>query len=200
MLTVRAVSAHRRRTRATQPDAAYDSAVGGGARSRFCHAPTFAVGAGAFPLSQPAGVTRSGNSRLCLGKLSIRPWGARGAIDLMKRIKAEFVYEIGATTASTTPPMSFALRRGVCQDFSHVMISGMRGLGCRRPMSAAICARAAGGAKRCGRRCDACLGVRLVRQGGGLDRTRPDQCCAAPKTMWCWQSAATMPTLHRSTA
>ena len=52
-----------------------------------------------------------------------------GAIDLMLRIKTEFVYEIGATTASTTPPMSFALRRGVCQDFSHIMISGMRSLG-----------------------------------------------------------------------
>lgn len=52
-----------------------------------------------------------------------------GAIDLMNRIKADFVYEIGATTASTTPPMSFALRRGVCQDFSHVMISGLRALG-----------------------------------------------------------------------
>ena len=52
-----------------------------------------------------------------------------GAIDLMNRIKAEFVYEIGATTATTTPPMSFALRRGVCQDFSHIMISGMRSLG-----------------------------------------------------------------------
>jgi transglutaminase-like putative cysteine protease len=47
----------------------------------------------------------------------------------MKRIKAEFVYEVGATTASTTPPMSFALRRGVCQDFTHIMISGMRSLG-----------------------------------------------------------------------
>jgi transglutaminase-like putative cysteine protease len=52
-----------------------------------------------------------------------------GAIDLMQRIKAEFVYEVGATTASTTPRMSFALRRGVCQDFSHIMISGMRSLG-----------------------------------------------------------------------
>ncbi len=52
-----------------------------------------------------------------------------GTVDLMRRIKAEFVYEIGATTASTTPPMSFALRRGVCQDFAHIMISGMRGLG-----------------------------------------------------------------------
>jgi transglutaminase-like putative cysteine protease len=52
-----------------------------------------------------------------------------GAVDLMQRIKADFVYEIGVTTASTTPPMSFALRRGVCQDFAHIMISGMRGLG-----------------------------------------------------------------------
>jgi transglutaminase-like putative cysteine protease len=39
------------------------------------------------------------------------------------------VYEIGATTVTTTPPMSFALRRGVCQDFAHIMISGLRGLG-----------------------------------------------------------------------
>ena len=52
-----------------------------------------------------------------------------GAIDLMRRIKADFVYEVGATTVTTTPPMSFALRRGVCQDFAHIMISGLRGLG-----------------------------------------------------------------------
>jgi transglutaminase-like putative cysteine protease len=52
-----------------------------------------------------------------------------GALDLMRRIKADFIYEIGVTTARTTPPMSFALRRGVCQDFAHIMISGMRGLG-----------------------------------------------------------------------
>jgi transglutaminase-like putative cysteine protease len=52
-----------------------------------------------------------------------------GALDLMRRIKADFIYEAGVTTVSTTPPMSFALRRGVCQDFAHIMISGMRGLG-----------------------------------------------------------------------
>ncbi len=51
------------------------------------------------------------------------------ATELTGRIKRDFVYEIGATTASTTPPMSFALRRGVCQDFAHIMISGLRGLG-----------------------------------------------------------------------
>jgi transglutaminase-like putative cysteine protease len=52
-----------------------------------------------------------------------------GAIDLAARIKSDFVYEPGATTVRTTPPMSFALRRGVCQDFAHIMISGLRGLG-----------------------------------------------------------------------
>jgi transglutaminase-like putative cysteine protease len=51
------------------------------------------------------------------------------ALDLMRRIKADFTYEIGATTVTTTPPMSFALRRGVCQDFAHIMISGLRGIG-----------------------------------------------------------------------
>ncbi|HLN07844.1 MAG TPA: transglutaminase family protein [Xanthobacteraceae bacterium] len=52
-----------------------------------------------------------------------------GAIELMRRIKEDFTYEVGVTTASTTPPMSFALRSGVCQDFAHIMISGLRGLG-----------------------------------------------------------------------
>lgn len=52
-----------------------------------------------------------------------------GAVDLMHRIKADFTYEIGATSVTTAPSMSFALRRGVCQDFAHIMISGLRGLG-----------------------------------------------------------------------
>ena len=51
------------------------------------------------------------------------------ALELTGRLKADIVYEIGATTVTTTPPMSFALRRGVCQDFAHIMISGLRGIG-----------------------------------------------------------------------
>jgi len=51
------------------------------------------------------------------------------SIELMKRLKSDITYEIGATTVTTTPPMSFALRRGVCQDFAHIMISGLRGIG-----------------------------------------------------------------------
>jgi transglutaminase-like putative cysteine protease len=52
-----------------------------------------------------------------------------GAIDLMRRIKADFVYEIGATSVATTPSAAYKLRRGVCQDFAHIMISGLRGIG-----------------------------------------------------------------------
>jgi len=51
------------------------------------------------------------------------------AVELMHRLKVDIVYEIGATTVTTMPPMSFALRRGVCQDFAHIMISGLRGIG-----------------------------------------------------------------------
>jgi transglutaminase-like putative cysteine protease len=51
------------------------------------------------------------------------------AIEVINRIKTDLVYEIGATTATTTPTMCFAQRRGVCQDFAHVMISGLRGIG-----------------------------------------------------------------------
>jgi transglutaminase-like putative cysteine protease len=52
-----------------------------------------------------------------------------GAVELMRRIKADFTYEVGSTDVSTTPDAAFALRRGVCQDFAHIMIAGLRGLG-----------------------------------------------------------------------
>jgi transglutaminase-like putative cysteine protease len=52
-----------------------------------------------------------------------------GADELMRRIKRDFTYEPGATTVATTPAAAFALRRGVCQDFAHIMIAGLRGLG-----------------------------------------------------------------------
>jgi transglutaminase-like putative cysteine protease len=52
-----------------------------------------------------------------------------GAFDLMERIKADFVYELGATSVSTTPSAAYKLKRGVCQDFAHIMISGLRGIG-----------------------------------------------------------------------
>lgn len=52
-----------------------------------------------------------------------------GAIDLMSRIKREFSYEPEATEVSTPVLSVLTARRGVCQDFAHVMIGGLRALG-----------------------------------------------------------------------
>jgi transglutaminase-like putative cysteine protease len=52
-----------------------------------------------------------------------------GAIDLMKRLHADMTYDGDATTVSTLPEEAFSLRRGVCQDFAHIMIAGLRALG-----------------------------------------------------------------------
>lgn len=44
-------------------------------------------------------------------------------------IHRDFVYDPKATDVRTEPAEAFALRKGVCQDFAHVMIAGLRGLG-----------------------------------------------------------------------
>ena len=50
------------------------------------------------------------------------------ASELSARIKADFVYDAKATEVTTSPAEAFARRRGVCQDFAHVAIAGLRGL------------------------------------------------------------------------
>jgi len=51
------------------------------------------------------------------------------AHDLMLRIGADFRFDAKATNVRTPLAESFALRAGVCQDFAHVMIAGLRGMG-----------------------------------------------------------------------
>jgi transglutaminase-like putative cysteine protease len=55
------------------------------------------------------------------------------ARELMGRIHADFVYDNKATTISTTVAQVLAARRGVCQDFAHLMVGALRaqGLGAR---------------------------------------------------------------------
>jgi transglutaminase-like putative cysteine protease len=57
----------------------------------------------------------------------------RGIIDaateLMGRMRRDFTYDAEATDVSTRPLEAFDARRGVCQDFAHIMICGLRGLG-----------------------------------------------------------------------
>jgi len=50
-------------------------------------------------------------------------------LDLMARIHRDFVYDPGATTVATPLAEVFERRRGVCQDFAHLMIAVLRGLG-----------------------------------------------------------------------
>jgi transglutaminase-like putative cysteine protease len=51
------------------------------------------------------------------------------ATAICARIHADFTYDPEATTVDTTPREAFKLKRGVCQDFSHVMILALRSLG-----------------------------------------------------------------------
>ncbi|SMG51395.1 transglutaminase family protein [Paraburkholderia susongensis] len=52
-----------------------------------------------------------------------------GAIDLMRRIHADFAYKPSATLFDTPAERAFELKSGVCQDFAQVMIGCLRSLG-----------------------------------------------------------------------
>ncbi|HVZ01392.1 MAG TPA: transglutaminase family protein [Dongiaceae bacterium] len=49
--------------------------------------------------------------------------------DLLARMKADFAYTPGVTDVTTAVSQVMESRAGVCQDFAHVMIAGLRGLG-----------------------------------------------------------------------
>lgn len=51
------------------------------------------------------------------------------ASELMARIRRDFTYDPEATEVTTPLAEAFAARHGVCQDFAHIMIAGLRGLG-----------------------------------------------------------------------
>jgi transglutaminase-like putative cysteine protease len=51
------------------------------------------------------------------------------ALALCLGIHRDFRYDKDATKVDTSPVEAFALKGGVCQDFAHVMIAGLRGLG-----------------------------------------------------------------------
>ncbi|MEK1925712.1 MAG: transglutaminase family protein [Rhizobium giardinii] len=51
------------------------------------------------------------------------------ATAICDQIHKDFTYDPKATTVDTTPREAFKLKRGVCQDFTHVMITALRSLG-----------------------------------------------------------------------
>jgi len=54
---------------------------------------------------------------------------ALAVLDFSHRIHAEFQYDPGATTLDTPVEEALRARHGVCQDYAHVMIGGLRSLG-----------------------------------------------------------------------
>jgi len=52
-----------------------------------------------------------------------------GLLDLTARIRRDFKFKAGVTTISTPVTKVMEKRAGVCQDFTHLMISGLRFLG-----------------------------------------------------------------------
>jgi transglutaminase-like putative cysteine protease len=51
------------------------------------------------------------------------------AQDLMQRIHADFIYESQSTQVNTPALEALAQRKGVCQDFAHIMIACLRAMG-----------------------------------------------------------------------
>jgi transglutaminase-like putative cysteine protease len=51
------------------------------------------------------------------------------SIDLMQRIHRDFTYESQSTEVNTPALEAFTQRRGVCQDFAHIMIACLRSTG-----------------------------------------------------------------------
>lgn len=90
-----------------------------------------AGGLGAAPFAFPTDYTMADDAIEAYARKSF-PAGARvldGARDLTRRIHADFTYTPGVTTALTRAPAAFAAREGVCQDFAHIMLAGLRALG-----------------------------------------------------------------------
>jgi transglutaminase-like putative cysteine protease len=54
---------------------------------------------------------------------------AAAAVELMHRLHEDFTYAPASTAVSTPVLQAFAQRRGVCQDYAHVMIGCLRALG-----------------------------------------------------------------------
>ena len=72
------------------------------------HAPAGAYAAASFPPGRPV---------------------LEALLELTGRIRRDFAYRPGATTIATPVAEVLRTRAGVCQDFSHLMISGLRALG-----------------------------------------------------------------------
>ena len=130
-----------------------------------------------------------------------RDW-LEAVTDLMHRIHADFEFDAGATTVTTSVDEVLEQRGGVCQDFAHVMLACLRGHGLpARYVSGYLLHRsAAGAAAPARRRRVACLGGGLFA-AARLGRVRPDQRhTRRPALHHARAGAATSPTSCRCAA
>jgi transglutaminase-like putative cysteine protease len=65
----------------------------------------------------------------CAPDLSPDRNALEAGIALARRIQAEFAFDPAATLVDTPPHEAFAARRGVCQDFAQIMLTGLRAAG-----------------------------------------------------------------------
>lgn len=77
-----------------------------------------------------------------------RPW-LEAVFDLTRRIQGEFEYDPEATNVFTSVAEVLELKRGVCQDYAHLMLSALRSLGmAARYVSGYVMNRPRGDARR----------------------------------------------------
>ena len=98
------------------------------------------------------------------------------ARELTHRIFKDFKYDPRATTVRTGVAESFAMRRGVCQDFAHIQIACLRALGLpARYVSGYLLTRPPDGQGAAGRCRRLARLARGLAPGPRLGRPRPDQ-------------------------
>jgi transglutaminase-like putative cysteine protease len=68
----------------------------------------------------------TGYARACADRTTT---AMAAAMDLCLTIHKDFAYDTKATKVDTPAIAAFNMKKGVCQDFSHVMIAGLRGIG-----------------------------------------------------------------------
>ena len=98
-----------------------------------------------------------------------------GVLDLNGRIRREFAFKGGVTTVNTPVRQVLAQRAGVCQDFSHLMIAGLRGLGLPARYNQRLHPHQAAAGPETAARCRPipCLGRLLAWPGARLGRRGP---------------------------
>ncbi|MBK6650730.1 MAG: transglutaminase family protein [Betaproteobacteria bacterium] len=113
------------------------------------------------------------------------------AIELMERVHTEFTYQSQSTEVDTTALAALSLKKGVCQDFAHILIACLRSFGLpARYVSGYLLTEPPPGEPRLigSDASHAWVSVYLPAAPGsgtgrriGLDRSESD----APSGMWC---------------